>query len=576
MGYFLKALGAVLTVAALLTASGIARSQLVMAETHAEQLNSANVEGLRLVFSFRTNAPGALASAPQEADGLLFLLTPFPHTLLALDPNRPDEPIRWRYTPNAETDAHGLACCERMSNGPTLANGRLYFTTLDGHVVAIDRSSGRVAWDTRPASPARGETLTGAPFVADGKVYVGNSGDEFGARGWIAALDESSGNELWRKFSTGPDADVGIGDDFRPHYSQDRGKDLGVATWPPLGWRHGGGGVSGPLIYDPATKLLFHGAGRPAPWNPDQRTGENKWTSGLFARNAETGAARWFNSVNPHDLFALGGTGPNLSFDTNWRGADHQLLLHLDANGYLYVIDRASGEILDVQAFSASNATSGVDLKTGALRRDPAKATRGDATIRDVCPGWPGAINGDPAISADAKLLFIPVTRLCMDIEATNTSFIQGAAFIGAYLREKPPADGQEGALVAWDFMAGRAAWTAPERFPVVGGVLATQGGLVFYGTLDGVFKALDARSGRLLWSFKTASGIVSAPISYFGSDGKQHIAVVAGLGDNFDVSAINGVDVRDATAAHGLANALRDLPPPADPSGVLYVFALP
>jgi alcohol dehydrogenase (cytochrome c) len=529
-----------------------------------------------MVFSFRTNAPGSLASSPQQAGGLLFLLTPFPHTLFALDPSRPDDPVRWRYAPQPDSLAQGLACCERMNNGPILANGRLYLTTLDGHVVALDETSGAVAWDIRPASPARGETLTGAPLVAEGKVFIGNSGDEYGARGWIAALGESSGQELWRKYSTGPDSDVGIDAGFKPRYEKDRGKDLGVATWPPDAWRRGGGGVSGPLLYDPSAKVVFHGTGRPAPWNPDQRTGDDKWTSGLFARDADTGAARWYDALNPHDLFALGGNGPDLSVDAKWRGADRRMLLHLDANGYLYLIDRASGEMLDVQAFAAPNATSGVDLKTGALRRDPAKSTRAETTIRDVCPGWPGAVNGEAALSVEAEIVYIPVTRLCMDIEATNTTFIQGAAYIGAYLREKPRADRQGGAVLAWDFAAGKAAWTALERFPVVGGVLATESGLLFYGTLDGVFKALDARSGRLLWSFNTASGIVSRPISYLGPDGRQYVAVVAGLGDNFDVSAAHGVDVRDATAAHGLANALRDLPPPSDPSGVLYVFALP
>jgi glucose dehydrogenase len=197
------------------------------------------------------------------------------------------------------------------------------------------------------------------------------------------------------------------------------------------------------------------------------------------------------------------------------------------------VLDRGTGEMLSAEPFTTVNATTGVDLATGAVRRDDSHASRFATMTRDVCPGWPGAVGGASALAPDGSLLYIPVSRLCMDLEARNTSFIQGTAFVGANVREKSPADGMRGALVGWDLDAGRTAWSVREKFPVAGGVLTT-GGVVFYGTLDGVFKALDGKSGHELWRFQASSGIIGQPISYRGPDGRPYVAVLAGLGGAF------------------------------------------
>jgi lanthanide-dependent methanol dehydrogenase len=368
---------------------------------------------------------------------------------------------------------------------------------------------------------------------------------------------------------------VGIGPSFAPFYARDRGADAGVATWPPSGWEHGGGSVSGPLLYDPELGLIFHGTGHPAPWNPDQHPGENKWTSGLFARDSQSGMARWFDQLNPHDLFAFGSAGAIFLLERDWHGAQRKLLVHPDANGHVYALDAVTGQILSAQPFTTANTTQGVDLATGALERDSNRASRFDVTTRDVCPAWPGAVSGAAAVSPDGAQLYIPASRLCMDMEARNTSFIQGAAFIGANVRAKAPPDGWRGALVAWDIGSAKPAWTILEKFPIASGVLATAGGVVFYGTLDGVFKAMDARTGRLLWRFQASSGIIGQPMTYRTPDGHQYVAVMAGLGGVFGMATRSDIDRRDATAAHGMANALQDLPRPADPSGTLYVFGL-
>ncbi len=502
----------------------------------------------------------------------LFVMTPFPHTLYAFDIRRSGFPLKWTYQPKPDGRAEGLACCDTLNAGPAISGTDVLITTLDGHVVALDAETGSTHWDAAIADLASGETLTGAPEVVGPYVLVGDSGDDNGARGWIAALDVGTGHEVWRRFSTGRDLDVGIDAGTT---ATGAGPDAGIHSWPNEGWQHGGGEVSGPIVADSDGATVYHGTGHAAPWDPDQRLGDNRWTSSLFARDVKTGAVRWVDQIARHDDFALGGTGALLLAERDWHGTMRKLLIHPDRNGYVYVIDRTTGRVLSADAFTTVNETSGVDLATGlAIPIDSRKARFG-ATTRDICPAWPGATIGGASLSGDADVVFIPVSRLCMDFEARNVSYIPGTAFVGANVRAKRPPDGMGGALVAWDISAGKAAWSVVERFPVAGGVLVTSD-LVFYGTLEGAFKALDARSGRELWRFQASSGIIGQPIAFRGPDDRSYVAVLAGLGGPFGVVARNGVDKRDATAANGMANALADLPEPVDPSGTLYVFGLP
>jgi PQQ-dependent dehydrogenase (methanol/ethanol family) len=533
-------------------------------------LRPENIGTLQPVFSFRTGQPGRAASAPLVSGNRLFFVTPFPHTVYAIDLSAPGNPVAWQYRPEADGRAGGLAEGVR-EGGLTLAGDRLYLNTLDGRTVALEAGSGTVIWTARIADPGQGETLAAPPLVAGGRVILGNGGDRFGARGWIAALDAATGRLLWRRYSTGPDAEVGIGPGYRPIDPADAGGDRGINTWPPSAWQHGGGGVSGPILWDAASDLLFHGTGYPAPWNPEQRQGDNRWTSGLFAREAADGTARWFLPLNPHDLYALGGQAPNLLLEHPWQGSPRRLLVHPDANGHVYVLDRDSGEILSATPFLPVNATTGVDPRTGALSRNPAKAVKQSGTTRDICPGHPGAVTGASAFLPATGLLYIPARQLCMDMEARNANFMPGTGFTGANLRGRPAGDAPRGLLVGWDLKAARAAWTVPERFPLEGDTLATEGGLVLYGTLDGVLKALDARSGAELWRFQAGAAIMSPPLAFTGPDGRPWLAVLAGSGQPGEE-----IDMRDATAASGLANVLQDLPPPRDPAVTLHVFRLP
>jgi PQQ-dependent dehydrogenase (methanol/ethanol family) len=542
-----------------------------------------NAGSLRLVFSFSIRQSGGQAGSPAVEGNLLFLQSPFPHTIYALDLTRPADPVRWSFAPPAMHAAAGLDWYGATSSGPVLAAGRLYFNTFDGRVIALDAPTGHQLWDVVAANPAEGESLTKSPTVADGRVFIGNAGDDFGARGWIEALDAETGAVLWKRFSTGPDRDVGIGPAFKPSDARDLRGNLGTSTWPPGAWRHGGGGLAGGLVYDPATDLLLHGAGHPAPWNPTLRPGENKWTSGLFARDPRTGDARWFVSLNPHDRYAFGAGGSLLPVRMEWHGETRDLLVHPDANGHIYVLDRPTGVLLSAVPFVPVNASLGVDLATGLPRYNPEKAINPNATVRDICPGWPGATGGGgttigaSAFSTRTHLLYIPVNRLCMDLEARDANYIRGTPFVGANVRlTAPSGHAGRGALMAWDVAAEKPAWTVEERFPVLSGVLVTDGDVVFYGTLDGWFKAVDGRTGRLLWQFKAAAGFIGQPIVFLSPGQGPCVAVLSGAGGGAGEATENRLDIRDATAANGSANALHDLKPPVDASGGLYVFAIP
>jgi PQQ-dependent dehydrogenase (methanol/ethanol family) len=535
------------------------------------ELTPANIGQLQLAFSFPVSHPGRATQPPLVAGNTLFLMTPFPHTVLALDLASPGK-VRWSRTLPADSSAAGRSCCGGGGGGMVLAGDRLVLNTLDGRTLSLDAGTGQVVWEVRIADPSEGETLASAPLAAGDRIILGNAGDDYGARGWIAALDAATGQTLWRHHSTGPDTDVGIGPGFRPLLPEDRQPDRGTTSWPPAAWQHGGGSVSGPILFDAGAGLLFHGTGYPAPWNPDQRQGDNRWTSGLFARDVLTGQARWFDSINAHDLYALGANAPLLLLDQEWRGAQRSLLVHPNGNGYVYVLDRLTGEMLSAEPFVPINATAGVDLRTGALRRNEDRAVRRGMMTRDICPGRPGAAGDGIAFLPTTGLLYIPSRRLCMDMEARNANYIRGTGFTGANIRLRASDGEPRGALVGWNLAEARPAWTVPERFPLFGGVLATEGGLVLYGTPDGLLKAVDARTGTALWQYQAASGIVSRPITFQGPDGRQQLAVLAGSGDGPAAE----IDRRDATAAQGFGNVLRDLPQPRDPGVTLLVFRLP
>ncbi|MFL5494244.1 MAG: methanol/ethanol family PQQ-dependent dehydrogenase [Gemmatimonadales bacterium] len=542
-----------------------------------DQINTGNVAQLKLAFTFSTGVNRGHEAAPLVVGNTMYIVTPFPNFLYALDLTQPGAPLKWTYKPNPASASQGVACCDLVNRGASYYDGKIIYNALDAETIAVDAKTGKEVWRTKVGDINQGESTTMAPLVVKGKVLVGNSGGEFGIRGWLTALDAETGKLAWRAYTTGPDKDVLIGPNFKPFYPSEQGKDLGVSSWPGSAWKIGGGGVWGWISYDPELDLVYYGTANPGPWNPDIRPGDNKWTAGIFARRPETGEAIWAYQWSPHDLYDYDGINEQLLLDLPVKGQTRKVLVRPERDGYVYVLDRATGEVLSADPYVFITTTRGVDLKTGRPIEVEEKRPQTGKVVRGICPAAPGGKDWQPSsFSPRTGLIYIPHQNLCQDEEGTQADYIAGTPYVAAIVKMYAGPGGHRGQVTAWDPVARRAAWTAKEKFPAWSGTVVTAGDVVFYGTMDGWFKALDARDGRELWRFKAGSGIIGQPITYRGPDGKQYVAVLSGVGGWAGAVVAGGLDTRDSSAALGFVNAMKDLPQVTTKGGMLYVFALP
>jgi len=542
-----------------------------------EEINTSNVANLKLAWSFSTGVVRGHEAAPIVVNNTMYVITPYPNYVYALDLTQPGGPVKWKYEPNPVSSAQGVACCDVVNRGLAYSDNKIFFNTLDNQTIALDANTGTEIWKTKVGDINLGESITMAPLVVKGKVLVGNSGGEFGVRGWLTALNAADGKIVWRAYHTGPDADVLIGANFHPYYAQDQGKELGVTSWPSEAWKIGGGTMWGWISYDPELNLIFYGTGNPGPWNPEQRPGDNKWTCGIFARDPDTGEARWFYQLSPHDLHDYDGINEQILMDVPVNGQMRKVLVRPERNGYVYVIDRTNGQVLSANGFGYITTSKGVDINTGRIIYNPEKEPKVGQVVREICPAAPGMKDWQPsAFSPRTGLIYIPHQNLCMDMEGMEANYIAGTPYVGANVRMYAGPNGNRGEFLAWDPVKNEKVWAVSENFPVWSGALATAGDVVFYGTMDGWFKAVDAKNGTLLWQFKCGSGIIGQPISYRGPDGKQYVAILSGVGGWSGAIVAGGLDPRDATAALGFVGAMGDLPQHTTRGGMLYVFALP
>jgi PQQ-dependent dehydrogenase (methanol/ethanol family) len=540
------------------------------------EINTSNVKNLKVATTFSTGVLHGHEGQPLVVGSTMYVVTPWPNLLYAIDLTKPGGALKWVYAPNPDARAQGIACCDIVNRGAAFADGKVIYNTLDAQTVAVDAETGKEVWRTRVGDINKGETITGAPLVVKGKVFVGDAGAELGVRGYLAALDLGTGKELWRAFNTGPDADVRIGPDFHPFYAKDRGPDLGVKTWGPNAWKLGGGTVWGWLSYDPELNLLYYGTSNPGVWNPDMRPGDNKWSITLFARDPDTGNAKWAYQFAPHDSWDYDEIMENVLVDMPWHGQNRKLLIHPGRTGFVYLFDRATGELLSADKYQPTNWASGYDLKTGEPLIDPAKRTHQGTITRDICPSSTGAKDEQPsAFSPRTGLLYIPAHNVCMNYEAVEANYIAGTPYLGASVKMFPGPGGYRGELVAWDPVKSAKVCGLKDDLPLWSGVLATAGDVVFYGTMDGWFKAMDARTCTELWKFKTGSGIVGNPIAYRGPDGKEYVAVYSGIGGWMGAVAFPSVSTDDPYTALGVAGAVPDIKKKSGMGGMLYVFAL-
>ena len=539
-------------------------------------INVSNVSQLRVVTTMSTGVLHGHEGQPLIVGKTMYVVTPFPNLLYSIDLTKPGGAVNWVYAPNPDPRSVGIACCDVVNRGAVFADGKVIYSTLDAQTVAVDALSGKEVWRTRVGDINIGETITGAPLVVKNKVIVGDAGAELGVRGYVVALDLGTGKELWKAYNTGPDADALIGADFKPFYAKDRGTDLGVKTWTKDQWKLGGGTVWGWISYDPELDLLFYATSNPGVWNPDLRPGDNKWSITLWARDPSNGHAKWAYQFVKHDAWDYDEIMENIPVDMTFNGQPRKLLLHPARDGFVYTFDRATGEVLAAEKYQPTNWASRIDLKTGEAVEVPEKRTHEGTITRDICPSSTGAKDQQPsAFSPRTGMLYIPAHNVCMDYQGVEANYIAGTPYLGASVKMYAGPGGYRGDLVAWDPIHARPVCDVKEDLPLWSGVMVTAGDVVFYGTMDGWFKAIDARSCAPLWKFKTGSGIVGNPVAYRGPDGKEYIAIYSGIGGWMGAVAFPDISLDDPYTALGVAGAVPDLKKKSAMGGMLYVFSL-
>jgi PQQ-dependent dehydrogenase (methanol/ethanol family) len=539
------------------------------------QITTANAGRLQVAWTFSVGSNHGQEAAPLVVNGVMYVVGAYPNELFALDATTGE--MKWKYSPHVDPSSQGVACCDVVNRGASYDNGKIFYNTLDNHTVAVDAKTGKEVWVTQLGDISKGQTLTMAPLAAHGKVFVGNSGGEMGIHGWVTALDENSGKIVWRAYSVGPDKDVKIGPRFKPFYPDAKGKDLGIKTWPNGRWQSGGGPVWGWISYDPKTNLIFYGTGNPGPWNSNQREGDNKWTTTIFARDADTGDAIWADQINPHDMYDYDEINENLLLDLPINGKVRPVLVHPGRDGFMFVIDRATGEILSADKYDTQTSILSYDIKRGRPVYNPALKPLIGKNITGICPASPGAKDWQPtAYSPQTKLLYIPHQHLCMDFKASQAAYIPGTPYVGAAVNMYAGPGHYRGEFAAWDLTGRKKVWAIHEKFPVWSGALVTAGNIAVYGTMDRWFKVVDATNGKLLYKFRAPSGFIGQPMTYQGSDGRQYLAMLSGVGGWAGALANAELDPRVRNGALGYTGAVTDLPAVTSGGSTLMVFALP
>jgi lanthanide-dependent methanol dehydrogenase len=504
------------------------------------QITAANVGKLQVAWTFSTGVLRGHEGGPLVIGDLMYVHAPFPNTVYAL--NLKDEnKIVWKYEPKQDPNVIPVMCCDTVNRGVAYADGKIFLHQADTTLVALDAKTGKLVWSVKNGNPSKGETGTSSPMIFKDKVIVGISGGEFGVRGSVTAYNMKDGKLVWRGYSMGPDSDTLIDPVKTTHLGKPVGKDSGTNTWQGEQWKIGGGSTWGWYSYDPELNLMYYGSGNPSTWNPKQRPGDNRWSMTIFARDVDTGMARWVYQMTPHDEWDYDGVNEMILSDQQVGGQARKLLTHFDRNGLGYTLDRATGELLVADKYDPKvNWTSGVDMnKSSPTYGRPTVVDQystdkqgEDHNVKGICPAALGTKDEQPAAySPDTQLFYVPTNHVCMDYEPFKVSYTAGQPYVGATLSMFPPAgETHMGNFIAWDGKTGKIVWSNKELFSVWSGALATAGGVVFYGTLEGYLKAVDAKTGKELYKFKTPSGIIGNVTTY-EQGGKQYVAVLSGVG---------------------------------------------
>jgi PQQ-dependent dehydrogenase (methanol/ethanol family) len=548
-----------------------------------KQITADNVGKLQVAWTFSTGVLRGHEGGPLIIGNMMYVHTPFPNIVYALDLSQ-DGRIVWKYEPKQDPNVIPVMCCDTVNRGPAYADGKIILHQADTTVVALDAKTGNVAWSVKNGDPGKGETGTSSPMVFKDKVIVGISGGEFGVRGSVTAYNLKDGKQVWRAYSMGPDGDTLLDPQKTTHLGKPVGASSGTNTWQGEQWKIGGGTTWGWYSYDPDLNLFYYGSGNPSTWNPKQRPGDNRWSMTIFARDVDTGQARWVYQMTPHDEWDYDGINEMILADQQIGGQNRKILVHFDRNGLAYTLDRTNGELLVAEKYDPKvNWTTGVVMDKNSPQYGRPQVVRQystdqqgeDVNTKGICPAALGTKDQQPAaFSPDTGLFYVPTNHVCMDYEPFRVRYTAGQPYVGATLSMYPPqGETHMGNFIAWDARTGKIVWSNKEQFSVWSGALATAGGVVFYGTLEGYLKAVDAKTGKELYKFKTPSGIIGNVTTY-EHGGKQYIAILSGVGGWAGIGLAAGLT--DPTAGLGAVGGYAGLRNYTALGGQLTVFALP
>ena len=470
------------------------------------QVNTSTVKRLVPVWSFSFGVLDAQNTTPLVLDGVMYV-TSSHGKIFAVDA-RNGAPI-WSYSHPLPEGIGKMLCCDLGNRGAALYKDKVYYTTPDAHVIALDRATGKVAWDVTVGDWTKAYTMTVAPLVVKGKVVVGMSGAEYPTRLYIEALDPDTGAQVWRRYTIPAPGEPG--------------HDTWGNTDPDI-WKFGGGSAWITGSYDPTLDVLYWSTGNPNPdWDGFGRVGDNLYTNSTLALNPDNGEIKYHYQYTPWDVWDFDGVNETILADLG----DKRVWLHGDRNGLLYQVDRTNGKLIWGKEISKVNWMTGFTPEGRPIINQD-KVPTYTKKAKDVCPASEGGKWWNPmAYHPELKMVFVPSREICVDILAGKSERVEGKYNLGIAEADWIKGYGQ---LVGFDAVTGEKAWTVKAPSPFTSGVLTTGGGLVFAGTPEGEFNAYDAKSGKRLWSYQTGSGIVGSPMS-FSIDGRQYIAVPSGWG---------------------------------------------
>ncbi len=500
------------------------------------QINAGNAAELGLAWYHDLDTDRGQEATPIVVDGVMYVSTAW-SKVKALDAMTGE--LMWSYDPGVPGQKAVEVCCDVVNRGVAVWKGRVYVGTLDGRLITIDAATGKQHWEVQTTDPALPYSITGAPRAFNDKIVIGNGGAEFGVRGYVSAYDAESGDMVWR-FYTVP------GDPSQPFEAEIM--EVAATTWSGEWWKYGGGGTAwDSLVYDPEFNLLFIGIGNGAPWNRTIRSpegGDNLFLSSIIAVNADSGEYRWHYQTTPGDTWDYTATQPLMLADLDIGGEQRKVIMQAPKNGFFYVLDRETGELISAEPFATVTWATGIDMETGRPIVNPAARYSGPAPAF-VAPGPGGAHSWQPmAYNPNSGLVYIPVQDAAFpyieDAEylATGLGFNTGVDFNAGSMPQDPAIKEQifgsiKAHLLAWNPVTQSEAWRVAYPGPSNGGVLATAGNLVVQGTAGGDVVVYRADNGEKLWSHHAQTGVLAGPVSY-EIDGVQYIAVAAGWGGVF------------------------------------------